>query len=163
MPCGAGMLAICCIILSCRIAFICEPASCCWGIPCSAFGAPGGAKALATIPMPCSNSAAERCLCILVDGLIVTAHHVVERDDNIKLGLADGSSVNATLVGRDPNTDIAVLRAEAQGLTAATWVDANDLRVGHLMLALGRPGKTVQATLGIVSALGGSWRTPASR
>jgi len=95
------------------------------------------------------------------DGIIVTAHHVVERDDNIKIGLADGSSVNATLVGRDPNTDIAILRAERQGLTAATWVDANDLRVGHLMLALGRPGKTVQATLGIVSALGGNWRTSA--
>lgn len=95
------------------------------------------------------------------DGVIITAHHVVERDDNIKIGLADGSTVNATLVGRDPNTDLAILKAEASGLTAATWVDAADLRVGHLMLALGRPGKTVQATLGIVSALGGAWRTPA--
>jgi len=95
------------------------------------------------------------------DGVIVTSHHVVERDDNIKIGLADGSSVNATLVGRDPNTDLAVLKAEASGLTPATWVDASDLRVGHLMLALGRPGRTVQATLGIVSALGGSWRPPA--
>ncbi|CAN5539321.1 trypsin-like peptidase domain-containing protein [soil metagenome] len=94
-------------------------------------------------------------------GVIVTSHHVVERDDNIKIGLADGSTVNATLVGRDPNTDLAVLKAEASNLTAATWVDANDLRVGHLMLALGRPGKTVQATLGIVSALGGAWRTQA--
>lgn len=95
------------------------------------------------------------------DGFIITAHHVVERDDNIKIGLADGSTVNATLVGRDPNTDLAVLKAETTGLTAATWVDAADLRVGHLMLALGRPGKTVQATLGIVSALGGAWRTSA--
>ncbi len=95
------------------------------------------------------------------DGVIVTSHHVVERDDNIKIGLADSSSVNATLIGRDPNTDLAVLKAETSGLTAATWVDANDLRVGHLMLALGRPGKTVQATLGIVSALGGAWRTQA--
>lgn len=95
------------------------------------------------------------------DGVIITAHHVVERDDNIKIGLADGSTVNATLVGRDPNTDLAILKAEASGLTAATWVDAADLRVGHLMLALGRPGKTVQATLGIVSALGSAWRTPA--
>ncbi|MCX6043682.1 MAG: trypsin-like peptidase domain-containing protein [Chloroflexi bacterium] len=94
-------------------------------------------------------------------GVIITSHHVVERDDNIKIGLADGSTVNATLVGRDPNTDLAVLKAEASNLTAATWVDANDLRVGHLMLALGRPGKTVQATLGIVSALGGAWRTQA--
>jgi len=95
------------------------------------------------------------------DGVIITAHHVVERDDNIKIGLADGNSVNATLIGRDPNTDLAVLKAEASGLAAATWVDAGELRVGHLVLALGRPGKTVQATLGIVSALGGAWRTPA--
>jgi len=95
------------------------------------------------------------------DGIIVTAHHIVERDDNIKIGLADGSTVNATLLGRDPNTDLAVLKAETSGLATATWVDAADLRVGHLMLALGRPGKTVQATLGIVSALGGAWRTPA--
>ena len=95
------------------------------------------------------------------DGVIITAHHVVERDENIKIGLADGNSVNATLIGRDPNTDLAVLKAETGGLTAATWVDAGELRVGHLMLALGRPGKTVQATLGIVSALGGAWRTPA--
>ena len=95
------------------------------------------------------------------DGIIVTAHHIVERDDNIKIGLADGNTVNATLIGRDPNTDLAVLKAEASGLTPAIWVDAKDLRVGHLMLALGRPGKTVQATLGIVSALGGAWRTPA--
>ena len=95
------------------------------------------------------------------EGIIVTAHHIVEHDDNIKIGLADGNTVNATLLGRDPNTDLAVLKAEANGLTAATWVDAAELRVGHLMLALGRPGKTVQATLGIVSALGGAWRTPA--
>lgn len=95
------------------------------------------------------------------DGIIVTAHHIVERDDNIQIGLADGNTVNATLIGRDPNTDLAVLKAEASGLTPAIWVDATDLRVGHLMLALGRPGKTVQATLGIVSALGGAWRTPA--
>lgn len=93
------------------------------------------------------------------DGLIVTSHHVVERDDNLQVGLADGSSVAATLVGRDPATDLALLRTQAAGLTPAQWVDAGDLRVGHFMLALGRPGRTVQATLGIVSALGGAWRT----
>jgi S1-C subfamily serine protease len=96
------------------------------------------------------------------DGVIVTAHHVVERDDNIAVGLPDGQSVSATLVGRDPTTDLAVLRAQVTGLTPATWAGPDDLRVGHLVLALGRPGKTVQATLGIVSALSdGSWRTPA--
>lgn len=94
-------------------------------------------------------------------GVIVTAHHVVERDENLQVGLPNGESVPAELVGRDPATDLAVLRVATQGLTPATWVDAADLRVGHLILALGRPGQTVQATLGVVSALGGSFRTGA--
>ena len=88
------------------------------------------------------------------DGLIVTAHHVVQRDEDITVGLPDGSSVAASLVGRDPSTDLALLRAEAASLTPATWVDVADLKVGNLALALGRPGRTVQATLGVVSALG---------
>lgn len=93
------------------------------------------------------------------DGVIVTAHHVVEWDSNITVGLPDGRSVSARLVGRDPATDIAVLRADAAGLDAAPTAEAEGLRVGHLVLALGRPGRTVQATLGIVSALGQAWRT----
>jgi len=94
-------------------------------------------------------------------GLIVTSNHVVERDDQIQIGLADGKTLDATLVGRDPGVDIAVLRVNASGLSAATWVDAGELKVGHLLLALGRPGNRIQATLGIASALGGQWRTPA--
>lgn len=96
------------------------------------------------------------------DGVIVTAHHVVEREDKIKIGLADGQTVSATLVGRDPTTDLAVLRSEAKNLTAATWAsfDPQTIQVGHLVLALGRPGKSAQATLGIISALGDKWRTP---
>lgn len=95
------------------------------------------------------------------DGLIVTAHHVVQRDEDITVSLPDGSSVAASLVGRDPSTDIALLRAESTSLTPATWVDAADLKVGNLALALGRPGRTVQATLGVISALGDAWRTGA--
>jgi S1-C subfamily serine protease len=95
------------------------------------------------------------------DGLIVTTHHVVERDENIKIGLPDGKSVSATLVGRDPSTDIAVLRAQASGLTAAEWSDSDSVRVGHLVLAIGRPGNDLQATLGVVSALDEGFRTHA--
>jgi S1-C subfamily serine protease len=95
------------------------------------------------------------------DGVIVTAHHVVTEDEGIGVGLPDGQTVLAALVGRDPTTDLAVLRAEATDLTPPDWVDLESLCVGHLALALGRPGKTVQATLGIVSALGKDWRTPA--
>lgn len=93
------------------------------------------------------------------DGVIVTTHHVVERDDNLVVGLPDGEAIPASLVGRDPTTDLAVLRVQASELRPSTWAEADVLKVGHLVLALGRPGKTVQATLGVVSALGGSWRT----
>ena len=96
------------------------------------------------------------------DGVIVTAHHVIEREDNIKIGLPDGKIVSASLVGRDPTTDLAVLRSDAKELTPATWTsfDPLTLQVGHLVLAVGRPGNTAQATLGIISALGEKWRTP---
>jgi S1-C subfamily serine protease len=96
------------------------------------------------------------------DGVLITAHHVVEQDDNIRIGLPDGQSVGATLVGRDPTTDLAVLRTQATGLLPPAWStpDLQNVRVGHLVLALGRPGQTVQSTLGMVNALGGSWRTP---
>jgi S1-C subfamily serine protease len=92
------------------------------------------------------------------DGLIVTANHVVKRDRKIKVGLPDGQVVKAEVGGRDPSSDLAVLKIEADGL-ASVETPSNDLQVGHLVLALGRPGRTVQATLGIVSAYGDSWRT----
>jgi S1-C subfamily serine protease len=96
------------------------------------------------------------------DGLIVTAHHVVERDDNISIGLANGEKVSAKLVGRDPSSDVAVLKAETSGLTVLPQAAADSLKVGHLILALGRPGKDVLATHGIVSALGEPWRSGAT-
>jgi len=98
------------------------------------------------------------------DGVIVTAHHVVEQDDNIGIGLADGQTVSATLVGRDPTTDLAVLRIQGTqiaGLKPPAWVSAESLKVGHLALTLGRPASNVMATFGIVSALKKDWRTPA--
>ena len=93
------------------------------------------------------------------EGVIVTANHVVKRDDQITVGLADGRSVAAILVGRDPSTDIAVLRVEEGDLSAIVEANKQELGVGNLVLALGRPGQTVQATLGVVSALGDSWQT----
>lgn len=95
------------------------------------------------------------------DGIIATANHAVERGEGFTVGLPDGQSAAAALIGRDPTTDLAVLRAETQGLAPAALAAVDDLRVGHLVLALGRPGQTAQATLGIASALGPAWRTPA--
>jgi len=93
------------------------------------------------------------------DGVIVTANHALERDEGIGIGLPNGASTQASLAGRDPTTDIAVLRVQVTGLAKATWAEHTTLRVGHIVLALGRPGRTVQATIGVVSALGDAWRT----
>jgi S1-C subfamily serine protease len=95
------------------------------------------------------------------DGTVITAAHTVEREEEIRVGLPDGNAVPGTLVGRDPSTDLAVLRLEgASGLTPAPRGDTEGLRVGHLVMVLGRPGRTVRATLGILGALGDAWRTP---
>lgn len=94
------------------------------------------------------------------DGLIVTANHVVRRDEDLHVGLEDGSNLAATVVGRDSATDLALLRAPTKSLKPAAWLEPDAVKVGHLALALGRPGRTVQATLGIVSAIGEGWRTP---
>ncbi len=94
------------------------------------------------------------------DGVVVTADHVLERDEEITVGLPDGSEVEATLAGRDPGSDLAVLRVAASGLTAATLAPDGETKVGHLVLALGRPvSGGVQASFGVVSAVGGRWRT----
>lgn len=93
------------------------------------------------------------------DGHILTANHVVRRDDNITVGLPDGETLAATLVGRDPTTDLALLKVEATYLQPFSPATEAGMSVGHLVLALARPGRTVQATLGVVSALGGAWRT----
>ncbi len=95
------------------------------------------------------------------DGVVVTAHHVLEREEDIQVGLADGRVVGAKLIGRDPANDLAALRLEGEAVAAGTWAALSSLRVGHLVLALGRPGKSVFATLGVVSSLEESWRTPA--
>lgn len=92
------------------------------------------------------------------DGLIITASHVVARDEGIRVGLADGTSLDAALVGRDPSTDLAVLRVDA-ALTPLAEANKQDVAVGNLVLALARPGRSVQAAWGIISALGDSWRT----
>ncbi len=94
------------------------------------------------------------------DGLIATANHVLHHDENIQVAAADGQTVPATLVGRDPSTDLALLQVGSSGLTPLAHAGEAEMSVGHFVLALGRPWRTVQATLGVVSALGEGWRTP---
>lgn len=87
------------------------------------------------------------------ENVIVTAHHVVRHDSNIKVGLPGGEIIAATLAGRDPDTDVAVLKVD-QTLTPLPLAADGSLRVGHLALAIGKPGEHVQTTLGVISALG---------
>lgn len=90
--------------------------------------------------------------------LVLTADHVVTRDEDIRIGLPDGSSVPATLAGRDPGSDLALLRLGEKSLTPAKT--AKDPKIGQLVLALGRPSAAgMQASFGIISAIGGPART----
>ena len=90
-------------------------------------------------------------------GYILTNNHVVEAADEIEVSLSDGKMLLATVVGSDPETDLAVLRVDTKGLPAITFGSSDALRVGDVVLAIGNPfgfGQTV--TMGIVSALGRS-------
>jgi S1-C subfamily serine protease len=95
------------------------------------------------------------------DGIVVTAHHVVQREQNIRVGFPSGETRPAEFVGRDETTDLAVLQVEGDGFQSMTWSREEEHQVGHFVLALGRPGADIMATLGIVSASGEAWRTPA--
>jgi serine protease DegQ len=89
------------------------------------------------------------------NGYILTNQHVVEAADEIQIALADGQTLPAKVVGADPETDLAVLKIEASNLPAIVFADADSLKVGDWVLAVGNPfgvGQTV--TAGIVSALG---------
>ncbi len=92
---------------------------------------------------------------VSTSGYVLTNHHVVEAADEIEVALADGKKLLAKVVGNDPETDLAVLRVNAESLPAITFGSAESLRVGDVVLAIGNPfgvGQTV--TGGIVSALG---------
>jgi S1-C subfamily serine protease len=92
------------------------------------------------------------------DGLVLASSHGVERDEELAVEVVEGGAaaakrLRATLVGRDPETDIALLRVEATGLPAVESAAIEDAKVGHLALALARPGEGgLHATVGIISA-----------
>jgi len=91
--------------------------------------------------------------------LILTADHVVEREEDIPILLPDGSEVTATLAGRDPGSDLALLRLKG-GPAFLAEPAPQEARIGQLVLALGRPtSEGIQASLGVISAKGGPVRT----
>ncbi|MDQ6709577.1 MAG: S1C family serine protease [Candidatus Dormibacteraeota bacterium] len=90
------------------------------------------------------------------EDLVLTADHAVEQESGITVSTGT-AEVTATIAGRDPGTDLALLRTDRSAATVLARGKGADLRVGHLVMAIGRP-RDIQATLGIVSALGGSFR-----
>ncbi|NUM46281.1 MAG: trypsin-like peptidase domain-containing protein [Anaerolineales bacterium] len=95
---------------------------------------------------------------VYASNLVLTADHVIESEDDIKIGLPNGEEIQATLAGRDPGSDLALLRLPASVAEIATPI-TGEARVGQLALALGRPSSSgIQASLGIVSALGNAVR-----
>ena len=97
------------------------------------------------------------------EDLVVTANHVVERDEDIEIGLSSGldgdKTAKATVVGRDESTNTALLRVDGAKLQPAKFRTLDGLRVGHFAVAVARPGKTVRASFGIVSVLGADFQT----
>jgi S1-C subfamily serine protease len=92
------------------------------------------------------------------EDLVLTADHVVTREEDIKVVLPDGRSLAATIAGRDPGSDLAVLRLAEKALSPAKT--SEDVKVGQLVLALGRPNSQgVQASWGIVTSISGPART----
>ncbi len=89
------------------------------------------------------------------NGYVLTNNHVVDGATDIGVTLVDGKRYEATLVGADPRTDLAVLQIKAEGLQEIQWGDSDKLQVGHWVLAFGQPeGLEYTVTKGIVSAKG---------
>ena len=93
-------------------------------------------------------------------GIIVTAAHTIRRSEDISVVLSSGQIVAASLAGADQSTDLAVLKIDSEELAVPQFGDAAQLRVGHLVLAIGRGAQRgLNATLGIVGVLNGAWRS----
>src|SRR5260370_6566752 len=90
------------------------------------------------------------------NGLVLTANHVVEQEQDIEVVLGDTRS-KATLVGRDPATDIALLKVDGLSAPALPRAKVEDLKPGQIVLAIGRPG-SLKATFGTISSVSSSWR-----
>jgi S1-C subfamily serine protease len=92
-------------------------------------------------------------------GVVVTANHTVRREEGLTVTRPDGRTVPATVAGRDPTTDLAVLTVEEQAGALAELGDAGPLKAGHLAVAVGRVDGVPRASLMAIGLVGGPWRT----
>jgi S1-C subfamily serine protease len=98
---------------------------------------------------------------VLIPGVIVTADHTIRRDEDIKITTPAGTAVSAELVGRDPGTDLAVLRAEGLDAPAAAWAENFTAQPGALIIGVGRWKDSAIASLGLLSSISpasSTWR-----
>src|SRR3989454_6980697 len=94
------------------------------------------------------------------DGVVVTADHTIRREDEIKVLLPDGKRVAGQLAGRDPGTDLAVLKLESGKTQVPQFGDPAHLKLANFVLALGRTRSgNLVASAGIIGGIGGEWRT----
>src|SRR5438477_3203672 len=94
------------------------------------------------------------------EGVVVTAEHTIRREDEIKILLPDGKRVDAQLAGRDPGTDLAVLKVEKDKAAVPQFGDPAQLKLANFVLALGRTrAGNLVASSGIIGGIGGEWRT----
>lgn len=98
------------------------------------------------------------------DGYLLTNHHVVQNVRDLRVSFTDGSSAPGIVLGSDPATDLAVVRAQATGLPYSTFGDSAQLKVGQLAIAMGNPlGFESSVSTGVIGALGRSMRSESGR
>jgi S1-C subfamily serine protease len=101
---------------------------------------------------------------IAPDGYILTNEHVIQNASSLEVRLTDGTGLSATVIGKDPATDLAVIRANASFLPSSTLGSSDRLRVGQLTIAMGNPfGFQSTVSTGVVSALGRTLRSTQGR
>ncbi|HSQ33031.1 MAG TPA: S1C family serine protease [Gemmatimonadaceae bacterium] len=93
------------------------------------------------------------------DGIIVAASHTTRRDGEVAVSLPSGEPARATVIGRDGATDLVVLKLNGASAPVAQRASEDSARIGSLVLAVGRPGRSVSASFGIVSAVADEWRS----
>jgi S1-C subfamily serine protease len=115
-------------------------------------------------PPPTEQAGAGSGVIIAPDGYILTNHHVVQGAKTLTVVVPDGSDLSTRVIGVDPPTDLAVIRAESSGLPYASFADSSQLRVGQLVIALGNPfGFPSTVSTGVISSLGRSLRSREGR